>query len=287
MIIDSLRATFDKNRDKNPLFLRNILKEQLQYYVLNFIYNSSYGEKFLFKGGTCLRFALDDFPRLSEDLDFDVEDFAKFDFQNFTQAIYEYFSQKLSYKDLEIKVSGKNKIIYLKFPLLDKINFAYDKSKPSERILFLRIDLAPIKGSGFTKEISLKSTYDFSFIIKRYSLPDIAAGKLSAILTRERWEGEKKEARFKGRDYFDIFWLSEKKIFPNLIYLKSILPSSFQKNIFSLVKEKLKEASRKKQDLKKDLLSFFAENQFVERFVDNFDLFVEKYLKYLKNEKNC
>lgn len=282
MLVDNLKLVFDRNKDKDPLFLRNLLKEQLQYYLLNFIYNSSYGKTFLFKGGTCLRFVLDDFPRLSEDLDFDVLDYESFDFGKFTKAVGDYFYKKILYKDLEIKISGKNKIIYLKFPLLDRINFPYDKNKPNESILFLRIDLAPVKGSGFTTEISLKSTYDFSFIIKRYSLDDIAAGKLSAILTREKWKGEKKEARFKGRDYFDIFWLSEKKIFPNLIYLKSILPLSFQKNIFSLVEKKLKEASRKKQELKKDLLPFFTDSQFVENFIDNFEDFSKNYLEIIK-----
>ena len=74
MILDELQLTLDRNRQKNPLYLRNLLKEHLQYYLLNFVYNSPYAEKFLFKGGTCLRFCFD-LPRLSEDLDFDVKDF--------------------------------------------------------------------------------------------------------------------------------------------------------------------------------------------------------------------
>ena len=34
MIIDNLKLVLDKNRDKNSLYLRNLLKEQLQYYVM-------------------------------------------------------------------------------------------------------------------------------------------------------------------------------------------------------------------------------------------------------------
>jgi hypothetical protein len=48
MILDALQLTLDRNKEKSPLFLRNLLKEQLQQYVLNFVYNSSYAERFLF-----------------------------------------------------------------------------------------------------------------------------------------------------------------------------------------------------------------------------------------------
>ena len=52
-------------------YIRNLLKEYLQIYVLYFIYTSSdYNKNLIFTGGTCLRhfFGLE---RLSEDIDFD------------------------------------------------------------------------------------------------------------------------------------------------------------------------------------------------------------------------
>jgi len=51
--------------------LRNILKETLQYYVLDFLYNSSYGENLIFTGGSALRICYG-LNRLSEDLDKDM-----------------------------------------------------------------------------------------------------------------------------------------------------------------------------------------------------------------------
>jgi len=284
MIVDNLKNIIDRNKDKDSLYLRNLLKEQLQYYILNFIYNSQYGEKFLFKGGTCLRFCFD-LPRLSEDVDFDVENFKEFSFEQFTDDIKSYFQSKLRYKDISIKISGKNKIIYLKFPLLKEINFPIRIDKPSENNLFVRIDLSAVQGKNFSKEISLKSTYDFSFIIKRYSPPDIYAGKLAAILTREKWEGKEKEPRFKGRDYFDIFWLESKKIIPNISYLKSIIKVSSNEEMMKMLNKRLKEAGKRKQEIKEDLLPFFAEKQFVNNFVDSLDEFSKNYLtiidKYL------
>ncbi|MBU0579152.1 nucleotidyl transferase AbiEii/AbiGii toxin family protein [Patescibacteria group bacterium] len=71
MILQSLQKIFDHHQDDSPLYVRNLLKESLQYYVLNYVYNSAYAEQLLFKGGTCLRFCFD-LPRLSEDLDFDI-----------------------------------------------------------------------------------------------------------------------------------------------------------------------------------------------------------------------
>ena len=68
-------------------------------------------------------------PRLSEDLDFDVKDFSSFDYQIFIKDLKEYFVSKLKYKDFEVKVSGKNRLIYLKFPILKKNWFFAGKRK--------------------------------------------------------------------------------------------------------------------------------------------------------------
>jgi len=186
MILDNLRFIYDQNQDKQPLFVRNLLKEQLQYFILNYIYNSSWGEKFIFKGGTCLRFCFA-LPRLSEDLDFDVEDFGRFSFDDFISDLKAYFISKLKYKDIEIKIGGLNKIIYIRFPILGQIGV--DINKPTENLLFVRIDLAQVEGDFFQKELSLKSTFDFSFLIRRYSLSDLYSGKIAAILQREKFEG--------------------------------------------------------------------------------------------------
>ena len=48
----------------------NILKEYLQYKILNIIYNSKYSSKLNFLGGTALRIIYGN-TRFSEDLDFD------------------------------------------------------------------------------------------------------------------------------------------------------------------------------------------------------------------------
>jgi predicted nucleotidyltransferase component of viral defense system len=270
MIIDDLKLTYDKNTGKPPLYIRNLLKEQLQFYLLNYVYNSIYAEKFLLKGGTCLRLCFD-LPRLSEDLDFDVLEFETFSYDQFIKNLKEYFKSKLKYQDLIITVSGENKIIYLKFPILRKIGMQLNEQKPTEDQLFVRIDLAPVKGNFYKKELSLKSTYDFSFLIRRYGIEDLFAGKINAILAREKFEGKEKMARFKGRDFFDIWWLKEKNVRWNVKYLTSILKINSEKEVISKLNDKIQEAAIRKQELKADLLPFFENPGFVEDFASNLD----------------
>lgn len=280
MILDNLKLTVDRNKDKNKLYLRNLLKEELQYYVLNYVYNSVYGPKFLFKGGTALRFCLD-LPRVSEDLDFDVFDYENFNHSDFAGDLKDYFSKRLGFDDLNISISGKNKIIYLKFFVLDKIGFPLEKGKSSDKNLFLRIDLAPVMGEFYKQEVSLKSAYDFSFIIKRYSFEDILSGKIFAVLSRWRFQGKNIEPRFKGRDYFDIFWLSGKGIKPNLKYLYSLVGFKDKKLLKSKIQEKIDQALKKKEMIRDDLIPFFQERKFVDDFIENFESFGRYFLENL------
>lgn len=281
MVVNALRLIYEENQDKDHLLVRNLLKERIQLFVLNFVYNSAYGESFIFKGGTCLRFCFG-LPRLSEDLDFDIGNekrgFEKFSHPKFCQDLKTYFEKKLKFKEFSAKISGKNKIIYLKLPILAKIGFPVDKEKISENVLFVRIDLSPAVGKFLPPELSLKSTSDFSFIIKRYTLSDLFAGKIAAILTREALEGKKLKPRFKGRDYFDLFWFLEKGVKPNYSYLLSISKISSKEKLLRKLKQKLEQARGHKEELRNDLSPFFEDKTFVDNFVKNFNRLVESFL---------
>lgn len=264
MIIENLKQIVNKNKEVNPLYLRNLLKEYLQFYTLNFIYGSKWGENFLFKGGSCLRMFLD-LPRLSEDLDLDILDENAFDLESFLTDLKNYFLKTLQFKDLEIKVSGQENIIKLKFPILDKLGLADSKSQT--KILFLRIDLARAVGKKYKTEISLKSTYSFSFLVKRYSLPDLFCGKIAAILQRTN-KGKIPEARIKGRDYFDLAWFLEKGVIPNFSYLEEIVREKDKKAVVLKLKEKVKNLDLTL--LREDLLPLFPDKNFVLNFVVNY-----------------
>ena len=67
-------------------FKKNILREYLQYKILEIIFNSRYSKNLSFLGGTALRIIHGN-TRFSEDLDFDNFDFNKNDFSLLTKEI--------------------------------------------------------------------------------------------------------------------------------------------------------------------------------------------------------
>src|SRR3990167_8155252 len=67
LMLDQILATYPENI---RAFKENILKEYLQYKILNSIFNSEYAAKLVFLGGTALRIVYGS-TRFSEDLDFD------------------------------------------------------------------------------------------------------------------------------------------------------------------------------------------------------------------------
>ena len=73
MIVESLKKIIAQNgRLKRNDYLLNLLKEELQAHILNFIYTTKDYQELIFTGGTCLRkvYGLD---RLSVDIDQDSE----------------------------------------------------------------------------------------------------------------------------------------------------------------------------------------------------------------------
>jgi len=275
MFLDSLKQIYLDNRHQPPLFLRSLLKETVQLYVLNFIFNSVWGSGLIMKGGTCLRFCFG-LSRLSEDLDFDTEK-TDFSLKQFTQDLRDYFVKTLKFDQLEIKTAKNQRTIYLKFPILKQIGLAVNPAESN--LLHVRIDLSVAPKTKFKTEISLKSTADFSFIIRRYSLPDLFAGKIGAILTRETIEGKIRQARFKGRDYYDLIWFLEKEVKPNWEFVRAAtgLDRIAAKKKLN---QKIKQVSSR--FLKEDLLPFFADRKFIENFAENFAALAKEKLKQLK-----
>ena len=274
MIIESLKQIVHQNRESPPLYLRNLLKEKLQFYVLNFIYTSNWGESLLFKGGSCLRMFFQ-LPRISEDLDVDILRKKGFFLNDFLTDLKKYFRQILQYKDLEIKTSTKKNIVYLKFPLLDELGLAEKKAKT--KVLFLRIDLALALGTKYKIELSIQSTDDFSFLVRHYSLSDLFAGKIAAILQRTTRERKKAKPRFKGRDYFDLVWFLENKTPLNFSYLKELIEVQDKTALQKMLNEKIEQLDLK--NLKDDIQPLFKNSNFVKDFTGNYKKIANRLLK--------
>lgn len=276
MLLNALKKNYVANKDRNPLYIRNLLKETVQYYLLDFISQSVWQEKFIFKGGTCLRLFFD-LPRLSEDLDFDVLNYEAFNIEAFIDGLKSYLIKKMQFPTFTIKLANNKRTMYLKLPILKDIGLTINRNESN--FLFVRIDLTLAAGRKYKTELSIKSMYNFSLVIKRYSLSDLFSGKISAILTREALEGTLLKERSKGRDYFDLLWFLEKKITPNWEYIKELTGLKKIKVIQKL-DEKVKKL--KLTVLESDLIPFFEDSTFVKNFCKNYKVLFDGYKKFLK-----
>jgi len=269
MIIEELKNIVLKSRQKNTsdLYIRSLLKEYLQVYVLNFIYLSSkYNRIFVFTGGTCLRhcFGLN---RLSEDLDFDLE--KEIDVNNFVEEIYNYFNKEYLYRDLQVSVLQKGKQVLLKFPVLYQLGLA---KKPESDLLHVKIDLSAVVSNKYEKLTSLKSLYNFNYIVSHYDLSSMMANKIVAILTRNRQIGKENPNIIKGRDYFDLLWFLEKNIMPNLPRINDLMNKKYTlEKWFDKIDKKIELAcTKQKNHLKQDLIPFVDNPLILSRYVDSY-----------------
>ena len=184
---------------QKPIIL-NILKEHLQYYFLNFIYNSNYGKNLIFIGGSALRICYG-LNRLSEDIDMDIELNTTINKKQLAEDIVKYFKQTYLFNNLEYTISGKDEKIYFKFPILKELNIS-DNSESDK--LYVKLEISDIISKSYKVALTPISKLGFNFIVKNYDLETLMASKINAIFTRKYIKGNDENYNFKGRDYFDL-----------------------------------------------------------------------------------
>lgn len=265
MVINNLKTVYEQNRgNTNPAYVRNLLKEVVQNYILNFLYNSKEYNDLIFTGGTCLRkfYNLD---RLSEDLDFDYE--GSLDFEKLQADLNEYFTKKLGVKNLMFKI--KNNTIFVKFPLLREIGFA---GPNDSEVLMIRVDFAatrPVKPATEYKEFIYNG---FSYIGRLYDFKSLFLNKADAFLNRIFKRGDLQKTNFKGRDAYDLIWMLG-EINRNKIEIPE-LDSTLKNKILA------KGKTIKSYDLEFDLKNYIENQEFVRRFCKNFYNLLESSIKY-------
>lgn len=279
MIPDKLKNILHQYRaGNNNLFIRSVLKEALQDYVLNFVYNDPSYKTLIFTGGTCLR-KIYGLPRLSEDLDFDFA--GKFNIEGFAIKVKDYFTSELQYKDIAVKISGGGQTVFLKFPVLKELGVA--KNSGDSPLLFVRCDFSEETIGVFTTEVNSVSTAEFSFFALSYDLPSLFANKIMAFLERDFFKGKEQAIPFKGRDVFDLVWFLEKskksdwKLKPNRNRLTKGMKIDNADKIASLIVKKVESIDKK--DVYRDLLPFIESAQTLENFSDNFVFLISENIK--------
>lgn len=269
LIQDKLRKIIEENSvTNNQLFLRTLLKDALQDYVLRFIYESEKFKDLIFTGGTCLK-KIYGLPRFSEDLDFDC--IKSFDITVLEKSLREYFSQVLQYKEISTKITNNRKTIFLKFPILEQLGLSQNSS--DSQILFLRCDLAEQAGVCKT-EVNTLSTKEYSFFVLSYDLPTLFANKIIAFLEREYFKSNDQKEPFKGRDVFDLVWFLETSAKTGFSFAPlwervfAKLQINSKKEVLARLVSKLEKIN--KENLKYDLMPFVANEKYIEDLGNNF-----------------
>lgn len=255
-------------KNNNPLYIRNLLKEVLQDFTLNYIYNSDYNN-LIFTGGTCLR-KVYGLNRLSEDLDFDYID--NLNISEFANDISVYFRTNFNINP-QTKISVNNKTVFIKFSLSDYENIIKDNI--TSKVLFLRCDFSEENKGGYSIETNSINTQNFSFFVRNYDLPTLFANKIIAFLERTFYKGEAQELPFKGRDVYDLFWLINLsasngfRIKPN----KERLNYRTQlDNISSEIKDKINKIDPK--FIYEDLYPLIESESYLNQFKDNYSSYI-------------
>lgn len=182
------------------------LREIMQEVALAGLQRKGFFEKAAFYGGTALRifYGLD---RFSEDLDFSLlEENPHFSLEPYFEGIISEFEALGMHVSIQEKKKTpptavdsaflKSRTVWKELVLEGVIPQEGFGTPPSVKIK-LEVDREPPGGFDTEEKLLLRP---FSFYVKCFSLPDLFAGKMHALLFR-KWK-----QRVKGRDWYDLEW---------------------------------------------------------------------------------
>lgn len=176
---------------------RNAIFEVNQQVILAGLYNGGFFDMAAFYGGTCLRI-FQGLQRFSEDMDFSLlapDD--KFDFTKYFQPIIDEFA--IVGREVEIKKKDKKSFGKVESAFLKDNTDVYDVSFQTDKSIKIKIEVDTQPPLNFrTEQKLLLQTH--SFMTRCFTLPDLFAGKMHALVYRG-WKN-----RVKGRDWYDFEW---------------------------------------------------------------------------------
>ncbi len=175
----------------------NAIFEVNQQVILAGLYNGGFFDVAAFYGGTCLRI-FHGLQRFSEDMDFSLlapDD--KFDFTKYFQPIIDEFA--IVGREVEIKKKDKKSFGKVESAFLKDNTDVYDVSFQTDKSIKIKIevDTQPPLNFGTEQKLLLQP---HSFMTRCFTLPDLFAGKMHALVYRG-WKN-----RVKGRDWYDFEW---------------------------------------------------------------------------------
>lgn len=182
-----------------------LIREYLQYKILEIIYESEYADALIFFGGTCLRIIHGN-NRFSEDLDFDNRRLSENDFSNIAALVKKGLEQE-GY-ETEVNTAYKEAFhCYVRFPGL---LFEEGLTGHKEQKILIQLD-TEAQNYEYIPEKPLLNKFDIFTEIFTTPLPTLLAQKFYAILNKKR---------NKGRDFYDITFMLGMQTEPDWKYLE-------------------------------------------------------------------
>jgi len=173
-------------------FKKNLLREYLQYKILEAIFESPMADKLTFMGGTCIHMVHGS-PRFSEDLDFDNPGISRRDFEALSHKVKRIL--ELQGYTVELKNTYQDAFrAYLRFPGL---LFDSGISGHRDEKLLIQIDTEPQK-IKYNPDKFILNKFDVFSRINIVPAGILAAQKIFCIFNR---------SRPMGRDFFDVVFL--------------------------------------------------------------------------------
>lgn len=209
---------------QNEIELANAQRETMQKVALAGLERGGFFEHAAFYGGTCLRL-MHGLKRYSEDMDFSLT--AKNDgvhIENFFQPIVDEFSAMGL--QVDIKKKDKKNFGRVESAFLKENTEAYEIKFQMRKMMKVKIELDTNPPLAFQTERRLL-TAPYAFSVRCFTLPDLFAGKMHALVYRT-WQ-----RRIKGRDWYDFEWYVRNGIALDWTHLQERI-SEFSGNTISL-----------------------------------------------------
>ena len=185
------------------------LREVMQEIALLGLWRSKFFEKAAFYGGAALR-VLYGLDRFSEDLDFSLLGKNEaLDLSDYGSALKRELASFGFTVEIESRPKQPGAAIQSAFLKADTrtqmISVEFERGLvqqvPRNQVLKIKLEVDTDPPPGFSTETRYLLR-PVPFAVRTFSLPDLFAGKLHAVLCRE-WK-----SRFKGRDWYDFVWFA-------------------------------------------------------------------------------
>lgn len=236
LTLNEIQSFYPDQLHRYPKFL---LREYLQYKILEIIYESPYANGLCFLGETCLRMVHGN-QRFSEDLDFDNLSLSEDDFEKMAMNIEKKLTREGFQTELKTVMKGAWHC-HIKFPGL---LFEKGLSGHKEEKILIQLDSEP-QHFDYEPERFILNRFEVFTTILTTPLPLLMAQKLYAIINRDR---------NKGRDFYDLVFLMSRNIQPDYDYLKEKVSVSDNETLKQSVLDKCQQLDM--EEMAKDVEPF-------------------------------